>query len=67
MNSVPMWTPTEVIKLSEPYCAVCRRTVTPDGEHVEVTVVTDPKEKPHGTTYYFHKNCFEEPNWEGPA
>jgi hypothetical protein len=53
--------------VTEPYCAVCRRTVTPDGEHVEAEVVTDPKENPHGTTYYFHKNCFEMPNWGGPA
>ena len=46
--------------MSEPYCSICGRTVTPDGDHVEVEVVTDPREEPWGSTYYFHSLCWHE-------
>jgi hypothetical protein len=57
--------------VSEPHCAVCRRTVTPDGDHVEVEIVTDPREEPWGTTYYFHRSCWIDADptdeWGEPA
>jgi hypothetical protein len=57
--------------MSEPYCAECSRTVTPDGDHVEVEVVTDPREEPWGDTYIFHRHCWHESDptteWELPG
>lgn len=57
--------------MTEPYCANCGRTVTPDGDHVEVEVVTDPRAEPWGTKYYFHSQCWIESdpteNWSDQA
>lgn len=46
--------------MSMPQCAGCGRTVTPDGDHVKVEVVTDPREKPWGTNYYWHQDCWHD-------
>jgi hypothetical protein len=57
--------------MTEPYCAGCGRTVTPDGDHVEVDVVTDPREETCGMTYYWHKRCWFDAcptdDWSDPA